>query len=136
VAFRPCNDLLEDLATAERAVRSVKERLAQASGKKPKSDDSIPPEDESAFRPAHEVLAVIGQFKTPRQLRAFLDKHPSIRRRRPSPFRLRIHTGELVAQIAKMNLAKFQAADVPVATAAHFADEVRAANAGQLKSAR
>jgi hypothetical protein len=131
---RSLDDLFDDLATAERAVRSVKERLGSA----PRVMQGVGAaltEDKSAYRPATEFLA-IPRFKTYRRLLAVLKANPSIRTDKPSRFRRTIHAGDLIAYVARMNVADFEAADGNVSTAAHLTDEVGRARTARLKSAR
>ena len=124
---RSLNDLIDDLATAERTAKELRERL--------RSSAPTAVVDESAFRPATECLC-IGRFESYRQLLAVLKANPSIRTRKPSRFRLRVHTGELIAYVARMNVAEFEAGTVSVSAAAHLADEVRGARKPRFRSAR
>jgi predicted DNA-binding protein (UPF0278 family) len=125
VAPRSLNELLDDLTTAEQAVKSVKQRLCGVPKTVLESIAALEPvEDESAYRPATEFLGV-NRFKSYRQLLAALKSNPWIRTKKPSRFRLKVHAGDLIAYVARMNMATFEAADVSASTAAEFAEAVR-----------
>jgi predicted DNA-binding protein (UPF0278 family) len=118
VRFCSLNDLLDGLATAERTAKELRERL--------RSSAPVAVVDESAYRPATEFLGV-NRFKSYRQLLAALKANPWIRTKKPSRFRLKVHAGDLIAYVARMNVANFEAADVSASTAAEFAEAVRGA---------
>ena len=54
------------------------------------------------------------RFKSYRKFVAFLDEHPEIRRRKPSPQRLKVHVGDWVNYWLTVDNATFDAIDRPV----------------------
>jgi hypothetical protein len=60
-------------------------------------------EADAAYYPARDFYGRLKQFRNLWQLKRFLEAHPKIRTRNPSPKRLEIHVGDWCAQLGSVD---------------------------------
>jgi hypothetical protein len=89
----------------------------------------FPPEDDSAFRPATDLLRA--PYDSIRAINAVLKQHPEIRRYKPSPQRLKIHAGDWHGFLATSPTDSIDQSEEAISLAIAKAHEAKANKRGE-----
>jgi hypothetical protein len=126
-------ELLDEF-DAKQAVASLKEEflLADRSAQTkeavaPRDNELVPFVDDDAYRPAKEFLDPM--FPTYKALHKALDENPRIRRKKPSPQRLKIHVGDWMQFKSRLSKRAFESLNATPETVANFLEEARSTQA-------